>query len=403
MYIEREIEAAVTRRLAQRKVVLVTGARQVGKTTLLRSRFSQDASYTSLDNLGALAMAREDPEGFLLSRSRPMILDEVQRAPELFLPIKALVDASEERGGVILTGSQTYDLMEGVSESLAGRIGILQMPPLSLREISGRRPGTPFTAFDADAACVAPAKDFDLWSHIQRGSMPELVDPAVDWEEYYADYVRAYIERDVRAIVNVRNEMRFHAFMVACAARTAQLVNYDDLARTVGISPNTARAWMSVLQASGIVRIVEPFWANVDKRLSKQPKLHFMDTGLACYLTRWTSGPALAAGAVSGHMFESFVVSEIVKSHLNAGKDGRDILFYRDSHKNEIDLIVQDGRTLHPIEIKNRATVRSSDAAAFSRLEDFSEYEIGAGTIVCTTPEARPVTRNVTAIPVWAI
>lgn len=402
MFIEREIENAITRRLRSRKVVLVTGSRQVGKTTLLRERFGAGASYVSLDNLGALAMAREDPHGFLLSQGKPMILDEVRRVPELFMAIKALVDTDDTRGTVMLTGSQTYQLMEGISESLAGRIGILHMLPLSLREIIGARTGKAFVTVSTNSHSQQPS-EFDLWHHIHRGSMPELADVSVDWEEYYADYVSAYIERDVREIVNVRNEMQFYAFMVACAARTAQLINYDEIARTVGISANTARAWMSVLQASGIVRIVEPFWANVDKRLAKQPKLHFMDTGLACYLTRWTSGPALAAGASAGQMFETFVVSEIFKSHLNSGKDGRDIRFYRDVRKNEIDLVVQDGHTLYPVEIKHRATVRSADVAAFALLECFADYEVGEGSVICTAPEPYPVTRTVTAASVWAI
>ena len=401
-YIPRAMERTLDWMLGQGKVVLLTGARQVGKTTMLQRRLGGRFGYVTLDDMQQLALARQDAPLFFQSHQWPLIIDEVQRAPELFGAVKLLVDADDAKGQVVLTGSQTYHLMKGVSESLAGRIRILEMPGLSLRELSGD--GAPTAAFIPPAE-VPAARDcpVDLWAHIQRGSLPELQDAAIDWDAFYTDYVRSYLERDVRDLVRVQDEIRFYNFMVACAARTAQVLNFSDIAATADIDQKTAKAWLSILQASGIVHVLQPFFANISKRVAKTPKLYFLDTGLVCHLARWTSPEALRNGAQAGHIFETFAVSETLKSHMNAKANLRDIWFYRDSAKNEIDLVIQQGRVLHPVEIKMAAAPRSDAADAFRLLDDIPGYERGAGAIICQTEKPRAFARGVVAMPVWAV
>ena len=404
MYIPREIEKAIDSMLAQGKVLLLTGARQVGKTTVLRQHLGETFDYVSLDSPLDYASAVSDSLLFFDSHGMPLIIDEIQRAPELFGVVKHIVDQTGKRGQLVLTGSQTYHLMKGVSESLAGRIRILEMAGLSLRELVGCHGSRAYVPEKVALADIpAPPGGFDLWAHIHRGSMPEMQDGSQDWDAFYSNYVSAYLERDVREIVDVRDEMKFYSFMVACAARSGQLFNASDIARAAEIDHKTARAWLSVLGASGVVRVLEPFWPNIDKRLTKMPKIYFMDTGLVCYLTRWTSPDALRNGAAAGHVFETFVVSEVLKSYLNSGANPRDVWFYRDSRKREIDLVIQEGRVLHPVEVKMGVQVGGEAAAAFSLLGDVAGYEVGFGHVVCQTHEPYLIDRNVQAVPVWAI
>ena len=404
VYIPREIEGAIDRMLTQGKVVLVTGARQVGKTTVLRQHLSPSFDYVSLENPRDYAVAREDALLFFDNHSLPLVIDEGQRVPELFSTVKFIVDQSDRRGQVVLTGSQTYHLMKGVSESLAGRIRILEMAGLSLRELIGTAGKGAYVPSRLERM-NAPThyEDFDLWAHIHRGSMPELKDGSQDWDTFWSGYVSAYLERDVRDLINVRDEMKFYNFMVACAARSGQLFNASDVAGVAEVDHKTAKAWLSVLQASGIVRIVQPFWSSVDKRLTKTPKIFFMDTGLVCYLTRWTNPEVLRNGAAAGHVFETFVVSEVLKSYMNAGANLRDVWFYRDQRKREIGLVVQEGRVLHPVEVKAGILISTDATRSFSLLEGFSGYEVGFGHVVCQTEEPYLISSDVQAVPVWAI
>lgn len=402
MYIKREIEPTIDAMLKQGKVVLVTGARQVGKTTVLKQHLGNDFNYVSMENPRDYLLAKEDAVLFFESKTLPLIIDEVQRVPELFSPIKWVVDQSEEKGRIVLTGSQTYHLMKGVSESLAGRIRILEMPGLSLRELSGNS-SNPHPYIPEVMADSLNSPLTDVWDLIHRGSMPELQDPNIDWDLFYTDYVAAYLERDVRELVNVKNEAKFYSFMVACAARTGQLLNASDIANAVDVDHKTVKAWLSVLQASNIVRVIEPFWPNIDKRLTKTPKIFFMDTGLVCHLTRWTTPDQLRNGAAAGHIFETFVVSEILKSFMNSGKSLHDVWFYRDVKKREIDLVIQDGHILHPVEVKVSATVRKDAVKNFACLENLPGYKVGFGHVVCQTPEPYLITRTVQAVPVWGI
>lgn len=402
MYIEREIEQTIDSMLGQGKVVLVTGARQVGKTTVLKQHLGDRFDYVSMESPRDYLLAKEDAALFFESHDLPIIIDEIQRVPELFSPVKWVVDQSEEKGRIVLTGSQTYHLMKGVSESLAGRIRILEMPSLSLRELVGGSQG-PRPYIPKKVSLASKMSSGNIWNIIHRGSMPELQDPNIDWDSYYSDYVAAYLERDVRDLVNVKDEAKFYSFMVACAARTGQLLNATDIGNTVDVDRKTVKAWLSVLQASNIVRIVEPFWPNVDKRLTKTPKIFFMDTGLVCHLTRWITPEQLRNGAAAGHIFETFVVSEILKSFMNAGKSLRDVWFYRDQKKREIDLLIQEGHILHPVEVKMSATVGKDAVKNFSCLEGLTGYEIGFGHVVCQTPDPYLITKDVQAIPVWGI
>ena len=322
MYRHREAEAALLSLMRQFKVVLVTGARQVGKTTMLQHLLPGDFRYVTLDDPRAGVLAREDPALFFDANRLPVAVDEVQRVPGLFQQVKFLVDQSPEMGRVVLTGSQTFHLMRGVSESLAGRVAVLEMTGMSLRELTGcggRGPYVPSAV--GDGGRRDPPEDLDLWAAIHRGSMPRLMDPSVSGDAFYTGYVRTYLERDVRDLIAVKDETSFYHFLVACAARTGRLVNRSDLARDAGIDVKTAQNWLSVLQASGVVRLLRPFWSNATKRIAKTPKLYVTDTGLACYLLGWNSPETLRRGAMAGHMFETFVVGEVIKSYLNAGGD----------------------------------------------------------------------------------
>lgn len=402
MYIRREIESTIDEMLGQGKVVLVTGARQVGKTTVLKQHLGDSFDYVSMENPRDYLAAKQDALLFFDTRSFPLIIDEVQRVPELFSPVKWVVDQSSEKGQIVLTGSQTYHLMKGVSESLAGRIRILEMPALSLRELAGSAACPhPYVPSPIEAGKSEPSRN--IWEAIHRGSMPELQDESIDWDSFYSDYVAAYLERDVRALTSVKDEAKFYSFMVACAARSGQLFNASDIANAIDVDHKTVQSWLSILQASGIVRLLRPFWPNIGKSLTKTPKLYFMDTGLVCHLTRWTTSDQLRNGAVAGHVFETFVVSEVLKSYMNAGANLRDVWFYRDSKKREIDLVIQEGHVLHPVEIKTAATVKADAVRNYKCLEGMEGYELGFGHVICQTSEPYYVTRDVQAVPVWTI
>lgn len=411
MYIRRELESTVDLMLGQGKVVLVTGARQVGKTTMLQEHLAGPFSYVSLDDPEAYLLAQSDAVLFFDTYTLPLIIDEVQRAPGLFSVVKAVVDKSSKRGQVVLTGSQTYHLMKGVSESLAGRIRILEMSGLSLREIAGHGDlphryipsKLPMADQRGGDAAEPSSTSVDVWEIIHRGSMPALQDPEMLWEPFYADYMRSYIERDVRDLLAVKDEAKFYRFVVACAARSGQLFNASAIAEVVGVDAKTAAAWLSVLRASGLVRVLEPFWTNMEKRVSKMSKIFFMDTGLLCYLTRWTTADQLRVGAAAGHVFETFVVSEVIKSHLNAGGEMRDLCFYRDARKHEIDLVVQDGRTLHPVEVKTGALIKPDAIKSFRYLEGFEGYEVGFGHVICQTKKPYMLADGVQVVSVWDI
>jgi len=400
MYIEREIEGTLKELLAQFKVILLTGPRQVGKTTLLQHELSGTHAYVTLDDIRALKTASNDAPLFFLENPPPLIIDEVQYAQNLFRQIKLIVDQSDARGSIVLTGSQPYHLMQHISDSLAGRIAILEMSGLSQRELMGRntqKAFLPHVSMLREESLLPDSRT--LWERIHRGSMPELQNKSISWEKYYQGYVRSYIERDVRDLINLKDEMLFYNFLIAMAARTGQIFNASSVAKDIEVTTKTVQSWASILEASSIMRFVRPYHENINKQLIKAPKPYFYDTGLVCYLLGWNTSDALASGAMAGHIFETYAVSEILKSYQNAGKDLRDIFFYRDVEKCEIDLVIKAGRTLHPIEIKKTANPHSDMISSFKALHPLS-LEQGMGALICMTPKTGLLSEDVLTIPI---
>ena len=375
------------------KSILVTGARQTGKSTVLQKLFPEK-KYVPVDDPFIEEQAVEQPEMFMMLNPPPVIYDEVQRAPNLFRYIKIKCDESDERGLFCLSGSQPLELMEGVSESLSGRIGIIELSGLSMREIKGdsfNRSFVPTMEYVQERS--KSVKPFDnIWEVIHRGGYPELQNPEVDWSVFYSSYIKTYLERDVRSLSAVQNLDDFRKFMIAVAARTGQMINYANIADEVGKDQSTIKRWLSVLEASGIIYLLEPFSSSVLKRAIKTPKVYFRDTGLAAYLTRWLTPETLANGAMSGAFFETFVISEILKSYSNRGIDYRYCVSYyrgRDKKKtseNEIDLIIEENGTLYPVEIKRSSKVTADQTSAFSVLDGIPDKKSGMGAVICMCP-----------------
>ena len=322
-YIKRHAEATVNTLSKMFGAILVAGPRQVGKTTMLQ-RITEGMNYATLDDMIVRATAQEQSGTFFKDNPPPVFIDEIQKAPELFSRIKMYIDREHKKGQFFMCGSQQFQMMKGVSESLSGRIGLVTLLGFSLRERFGVSNDTPFLPtdayFDERKKQLANIPYEDVWSMIHRGSMPELCEnPDFDWQMFYGAYVRTYIERDVRDLSEIGDTVKFSRFMIAAAASTGQLVNLTSMARDVGISQPTAERWLSILVASNIVYLLKPYSNNITKRAVKTPKLYFLDTGLAAYLTRWNTPEVLKNGAMAGAFFESFVISEIIKSYYNKG------------------------------------------------------------------------------------
>jgi predicted AAA+ superfamily ATPase len=406
MYIQRAIEPSIRSIAETFPVLLVTGPRQVGKTTLLKHIAEQGRTYVTLDDPLQRQLAVEEPELFLERFESPLIIDEIQYAPGLLPYIKMRVDRGEAKGAYWLTGSQMFHLMKNVSESLAGRVGILHLLGLSQAEIAGR-PSMPFLPtqdiLSGKRKEAARATLPEVFQAINRGSMPALYasEPRPDIEQYYSSYVQTYLQRDIKDLSQVGDELAFLRFLTAVAARTGQMLQYADLGRDVGVSAPTAKQWLSLLVTSGIVCLVEPWYSNTLKRMIKAPKLYFLDTGLCAYITRWTTPEALEAGAMSGAMFETFVVSEIIKSWHNAGKKPP-AFYYRDKDKNEIDLILEVDGSLYPVEIKKSANPGKDAIAAFRFLAE-SGKPVGPGGVVCCASEYLPLDAKNSIIPWWMV
>lgn len=404
MFIDRALESVVKEVSNTFPVLLVTGPRQVGKTTLLKYVADESRKYVSLDDPVARRLAKEEPLLFLQRYEPPVIIDEIQYAPELLQYIKLYVDNNKKNGDFWLTGSQMFQMMKGVSESLAGRVGILPMQGLSLAELNkvSNEPFTTDVKRLLDRLKIAkPMKLKEVYNLIYKGSMPAVHKEEQSVERFYASYVDTYIHRDIRDLTQVGDEMQFHRFLTACAARTSQMVNYSEIAKDVGISSPTVKKWLSLLVTSGIVVLIESYFNNALKRIVKAPNMYFMDTGLCAYLTRWTSSESLEVSAMSGVFFETFVVSEIIKSYLNAGRRPP-IFYYRDSDQKEIDLIIEENGRLQPIEIKKSANTKKNTSRHFSVLEK-TDKEYGEGSVVCMSDDLVPITKENWAVPVWLI
>lgn len=390
MYIPRHLHKTLKTLMQQFPAVLVTGPRQVGKSTLLQHT-AKDYAYASFDDPLLLAQAKEEPRLFLLNHPEKVILDEVQYAPELFSLLKLAIDKQQRNGMFLLSGSQAFELMQNVSESLAGRIAILKLSGLSLREIQKNPFDLPFipSASYIQQREKSPLKVDPIWQIIHQGYMPRLYQQETDWYAYYSSYVATYIERDVRHIANINNSLEFTRFMVAIAARSGELLNYNKVAQDVGVSVDTIKRWVNILQTSGIVYLLQPYANNHLKRAIKTPKIYMLDTGLMAWLTKWLTPETIQQGAKSGQFFETFVVSEIIKSFYHQGKEPP-LYFYRDNDQKEIDLIIEDGQTLYPVEIKQTASPNKSMAKAFNTLRNSlptSELAIAHGTIINQYPQ----------------
>jgi len=405
MYIKRHMEETVRKIEKMFGAVIVTGPRQVGKTTLIK-RVKPDISYLTLDDPFMLRLAADEPGTFFKASPPPVVIDEIQYAPNLFVYIKMFIDESHKKGQFYLSGSQQFKLMKNVSESLAGRIGILNLLGLSLREIHGVQINIPFIPtteyFTARKPEITAVNYQNIWETIHRGSMPAMYaeKEEIDWQLFYSAYTRAYIERDVRELTQVGDEVKFINFMTTIASYTGQLLNLAAVSRDVGISQPTADRWLSVLRASNIVYLLQPFFNNISKRAIKTPKIYFLDTGLAAYLTRWNTPDVLQKGAMAGAFFETFVIAEVIKSYYNAGILEPPLYFYRDKEQNEIDLLIYQNMTLYPIEIKKHADPKKSDIAAFLELDKLSTVNRGSGGVVCMYENLIPLSGDDMVIPV---
>lgn len=404
MYIKRALESKIKYLSEHFPVVMVCGARQVGKTTLLKkfAESNSDIKYVTLDYPRVRQLAREDPELFLQQYSTPVIIDEIQYAPELLPYIKIKADESKEKGMYFLTGSQMFHMTDKVSESLAGRVGILSMYSMSRAEIEGRE-SRPF--LPSDIRDVTSQDNInDIFSKILKGGMPGVVsDPDMNTEDFYGSYLQTYIERDIRNLVNIQNEGKFLRFISCLAARTGQEVNLDDISKDVEIDRKTADGWLSVLVSSGLVILLNPYSGNTIKRIVKRPKMYFMDTGLACYLSMWNNSRALEISAMAGAMFETYVISEIIKGYVNNGIDVRSRLFYyRDNNGKEIDLLILDNGKLYPVEIKKSADPGKTALKNFSVLSSLPE-ETGEGAVLCMSSMVIPLDSMNRIVPIGCI
>ena len=403
-YIQRHAEGTVEKLSRMFGAVLVAGPRQVGKTTMLK-KLTEGVRYASMDDLILRASAQEESGTFFKDYPPPVFVDEIQKAPELFPQIKMILDSTHTKGQFYMCGSQQFRMMKGVSESLAGRIGLVTLLGFSLRERCGVAFDEPFLPTDAYFSArrqqQSPVSYDEVWKIIHRGSMPELCEnPEFDWQLFYSAYVQTYIERDVRDLTEIGDTVKFMQFMTAAAASTGQLLNLNSLARDVGISAPTADRWLSVLVASNIVYLLRPYSNNITKRAIKTPKLYFLDTGLAAYLTKWNTPDVLKSGAMAGAFFESFVVSEVIKSYYNRGIVDPPLYFYRDKDMNEIDLIIENGGVLYPLEVKKHADPQKKDMDAFDLLDHIPGVTRGPGGVVCLYDNLITLKGNDRVIPV---
>lgn len=403
-YISRNLETVVSQLTKEYPVVLLTGPRQVGKTTMLKKLMENtNRGYVSLDDLNARNLAKSDPELFLQLHKPPILIDEVQYAPELFTYIKMHVDKNQNPGDFWLTGSQVFKLMRGVQESLAGRVAVLSMTTLSQAEISNRDM-TPFVV-DLEALSKREritADTHGIFDRIFKGSMPAIVSGAnTNSQIFYSSYLSTYIERDVKELAESIDSLKFLRFMTAVAARCGQMLNVAEVARDADINQQQAKAWLNVLETLGIIFYLHPYSNNLLKRLVKTPKLYFYDTGLVCYLTKWSSTETLESGAMNGAILENYVVSEIAKTYLNCGQEPF-MYYYRDKDAKEIDIVLEHDGVLNPIEIKKTSNPGTELTKVFSLL-DKASVPREKGAIICMKPSLGAIDRDNYIVPVWMI
>ena len=409
--IKRTIFDAILESIKTKPVTLITGARQVGKTTLCRLLVQdQGFNYVSLDNMAERSLAISDPELFLQLHPWPLVIDEVQYAPILFDVLESIVNKKkfadgDNRGMYVLTGSQAYNLMEGISQSMSGRVGIIRMSGLSISDIKGVRE-VPFIVDALENS--RRSKEYtlninELYRLIVRGFYPELHDnPELDANIYYSDYVSTYIERDVSQVIRLTDKLRFQRFMEVLASMTGEELVYDTLAKNIGVSAVTIKNWISVLVAGEIITLLEPYSEiSIVKRVVKRPKIYFNDTGLACYLARLNNPEVLSHSRFAGHFVETYIVNEIMKSYRN-NRENAGFYYYRDKNQNEIDLIILDKGRLQLIECKTGTRFTRSDISAFKCMEQ-TQYTIGQNAVICTTDTVYRIEDQCYALPITVI
>ena len=406
-YIKRSLERKFLKMSETFKVVMVTGARQVGKSTMLK-HLAEDTGrvYVSMDDADLRELANNDPKLFFQMYQPPVLIDEVQKAPALFEEIKIICDNSDERGQFWLTGSQSRKLVKQAGDSLAGRICVLKMYSLSAKEVADRADDIPaeysITSLISRSSTLPKNNILDVYTRIWEGGMPDMLNmDAEQRREYWNSYIDAYLMRDAVDDNGIIDTEGFRKFLRACAAFSGRLLNYADLGSAAGVSGTTAKEWLKVLQSMGIVYLLEPFFSNELKRMVKTPKLYFCDTGLCAYLSSWTSRDTLMNGAAAGHFLENYVVTEMIKN-VSYGESEMNLNFYRDKNQKEIDLIVEIDGVLHPFEIKRSASPERKAIKAFGVLEK-SDREVGAGGIICMAENPFPIDANNSLIPVNVI
>lgn len=405
LYIKRHLESEILKASKYYPVVMVCGQRQVGKSTMLNHIREDSRRYVSLDDMNARRLAENDPELFFETYGLPILIDEFQRVPSILLEIKKIVDEKtlngEENEGLFwLTGSQKFKMMQNVSESLAGRIAVFDLAGLSTAEIENRPSDLFKPNLNDIKERIKTSTDkniHDIFELIFKGSMPKIITTDIERDRYYSDYVNTYLERDIKELAQVGKLNEFYDFLVFMAARTSQELKYSEISSAIGISAPTAKAWVSILERSGVIYILHPYSTNITKRLVKTPKMYFMDTGLAAYLCRWPNAETLENGAMDGAFFETYVVTEIVKSYYNAGKRP-DLYYYRDIDGKEIDLLIVEGNDIYPIEIKKSKNPSNPDKN-FSVLNKL-KMNIKTGLVICMANELLPFNRDTWFCPV---
>lgn len=405
-YIVRNLEKVVNQVTKEYPVVLVTGPRQVGKTTMLKKLMEgTDRGYVTLDDLNERSIAKNDPELFLQLHKSPVLIDEVQYAPELFTYIKMHVDENHKPGAFWLTGSQVFKLMRGVQESLAGRVAVLSLTSLAQAEINGQSMepfSVDFASLSARADNRTPADTSEIFERIYQGTMPAIVSGAnSNIQIFYSSYLNTYIERDVKELSETIESLKFLRFMTAAAARCGQMLNVADIAADADINQVQAKNWLNILETLGVIFYLHPYSNNLLKRLVKKPKLYFYDTGLVCYLTRWSSAATLESGAMNGAILENYVVAEIMKTYLNNGQEPF-IYYFRDKDAREIDMVLEHDGVLNPLEIKKTSNPGTELVKVFSLL-DKSSTPRSKGAVVCMKPKLSAIDKDNYIVPIWMI
>ena len=405
-YIRRSLEKIVLQVTKEYPVLLLSGPRQVGKTTMLKKLIEgTERNYVSLDDLQERELARTDPELFLQLHKPPILIDEVQYAPELFPYIKIIVDKEQKKGDFWLTGSQVFSLMRGVQESLAGRVALLSLSSLSQAEAYGGEEemftlNTESLLSRKKGRKLADAEE--IFKRIFKGSMPAIVSEDISSPGiFYNSYLSTYIERDVKSLSDAIDSLKFLRFITALAARCSQMLNVSELARDAELNQKQVKDWLGILETLGIIFYLYPYSNNLLKRLVRTPKVYFYDTGLVAYLTKWSSPETLASGAMSGAILENYVVSEIRKTYLNQGKEAF-MYYYRDKDAKEIDLVLEQDGELHPIEIKKSANPASEILRVFPVL-DKSSLKRGNGAVICLKTDLSAFNKENYIVPVWMI